>query len=588
MSAISSPSTPETPAPRIRPVSLRSSTVPTKLIEGHSTSSPTSATGTVGTDKDLEILFAHVSGKIVSFTTSSSTSRPSSSSSRGTAADKDVIGTLPWASPTERTVAAGPLQIYRVRSSGVAFLHSGRLLHPIMPASQCWCVDGESKFVLRVRDGVFYRLELPWDTEDDKTKVEEFKDVLGKVLRYERTACPFNRGFHVDLPEESLDSPTRVRILRNTSRAKRWKLKGVWVPEDGRPQMTTAEDRRPSETSQDSNGEGTESSNSVDDDPREESSGVAAKPQEQAVAGAEPERKDSIDVSESPIIQPSRPRTIVAIRSVTAPPHLITSTSPPSVAPPSPEDITEQDADTRSIASSRASYHTADDSDSPLSTSGPYEDALPTPGPEISNTIDLSNSGKGHHARDVSDVTITGSDDTDGVAESSKRHSFPSPPSTPTLICDMDDVGDPPWSDAVTPPNTLRLRRLPKAQARGRDGAQAAPYTPIFSPTSPTRGRRLTAAILQKAYSIILGPPASLVALMLRIAAKIANGANIWYSYDLRGHGERMAGTWESTDEEDAWDEDDFGVPLSNTKSRGSSVTDGESPGAASRRQEVD
>ena len=85
------------------------------------------------------------------------------------------------------------LRIYRVTSSNVSFLNSSNLLHTIFPKSQCWCVDGESIFVLRIRQDSYYRIEIPHESADDKEKVEQFKTVLRQVLQYEKTPSPFTQ-----------------------------------------------------------------------------------------------------------------------------------------------------------------------------------------------------------------------------------------------------------------------------------------------------------------------------------------------------------------------------------------------------------
>jgi Inheritance of peroxisomes protein 1 len=72
-----------------------------------------------------------------------------------------------------------------------------------MSKSVCWCVDGETKFVLPLRGGEFYyRIELPNTSEADKQAANKLKSVFSCVLRYETTACPFKRGFYVELPEQ--------------------------------------------------------------------------------------------------------------------------------------------------------------------------------------------------------------------------------------------------------------------------------------------------------------------------------------------------------------------------------------------------
>lgn len=84
----------------------------------------------------------------------------------------------------------------------MAFLNCVNALRPILPKSQAWCVDGNSKFVLQIRPPQYWRIEVPNTTADQSVMVEELKNVLEQVLRYEKTACPFQRDFVVKLPEK--------------------------------------------------------------------------------------------------------------------------------------------------------------------------------------------------------------------------------------------------------------------------------------------------------------------------------------------------------------------------------------------------
>jgi hypothetical protein len=216
------PSTPDG-GPRSRGIA-RSFTLPSKLA----TPSRNAPTAEIGAADGIETLFVHPTANVVKFTTSG----PGSTSPRSAAFSGRAAGTLPWASPTERTMAAGQLEIYRVPGS-VSFLHSGALLHAILPRSQCWCVDGVSKFALRVLPDTYYRIELPGETPEDLAKVEEMKETLAKVLFYEKTPCPFARTFTVELPEQ----PEERRKGRRKSHgpAKKWKQDRAykWRPEDG-------------------------------------------------------------------------------------------------------------------------------------------------------------------------------------------------------------------------------------------------------------------------------------------------------------------------------------------------------------------
>ena len=59
--------------------------------------------------------------------------------------------------------SSGPFRIYRAPGS-VAFLSCGSALQPILPKSQCWCLDEDSsRFVLQIRRPQYWRIELPVD-----------------------------------------------------------------------------------------------------------------------------------------------------------------------------------------------------------------------------------------------------------------------------------------------------------------------------------------------------------------------------------------------------------------------------------------
>lgn len=128
----------------------------------------------------------------------------------------DAIEVLPWRSRTETLSAKGKLIIEKVQGS-VHFLKSGHLIHTIMRNSQCWCVDGESKFVMRVGRLRYQRIEFPTAEPEDKEKVAEFKEVIAKILKFEKTPCPFIRGFQVDLPEDAITPRRRGTWKRKES-----------------------------------------------------------------------------------------------------------------------------------------------------------------------------------------------------------------------------------------------------------------------------------------------------------------------------------------------------------------------------------
>ncbi|CAG8954190.1 hypothetical protein HYFRA_00005810 [Hymenoscyphus fraxineus] len=153
----------------------------------------------INPDPQVEILYNLPSVRIVAFTTSS-TAAIRQSSSHESPIIEEQPGTLPWVSRSERTIAIGPLRIYRAPGS-VAFLNCQNALQPILPKSQSWCVDGDSKFVLQIRKPQYWRIEVPNKDLEERVRVEELKVVLSKVLLFEKTPCPFQRHFTVELPE---------------------------------------------------------------------------------------------------------------------------------------------------------------------------------------------------------------------------------------------------------------------------------------------------------------------------------------------------------------------------------------------------
>lgn len=95
----------------------------------------------------------------------------------------------------------GAFQIYRAPGS-VAFLRSGSALQPILPKSQAWCLDEQSsKFVLQIRRPNFWRIEVPVSNDEEVRRALVLREVLDKVLQFEKTPCPFERSFTVELPE---------------------------------------------------------------------------------------------------------------------------------------------------------------------------------------------------------------------------------------------------------------------------------------------------------------------------------------------------------------------------------------------------
>jgi hypothetical protein len=176
----------------------RSFTAPHRRLSHHEKA------GLDDSDASAEILYSHPSTRIIKFTPST-TGIPLSSKPLSVDTDYpvDAIEVLPWAASTESLLATGLLKIEKVRGS-TNFLKCKDVHQPILRNSQCWLVDGMSKFVLRVGKLQYYRIELPANTTEDTRRVEDFKEALRKILRFEVTPCPFKRGFHVELADSAL------------------------------------------------------------------------------------------------------------------------------------------------------------------------------------------------------------------------------------------------------------------------------------------------------------------------------------------------------------------------------------------------
>ena len=224
------------------------------------------------------------------------------------------------------------------------------------------------------------------------------------------------------------------------------------------------------------------------------------------------------------------------------------------------------DNDAASIASSYDSFYSADEA----AAASPHLD-MSSPEEEGDVTERLPTA---HHKRGTSESTAVPSTPKARIHgdESGESHEQePSDPATPPLISDSgDDTSDTAWFDAITPPDTMHLRHIARRPSRAslRPGFDSmANSTNLFTSRPPRRRTQLSHALIQKTYSLVIGPPAHLIALMLQIAARNVQGIPI--VYDRSSTRKKLPGTWESSaGEEDEWDEDDYGIPLKNLRRR--------------------
>ncbi|EAT89433.2 hypothetical protein SNOG_02702 [Parastagonospora nodorum SN15] len=545
----------------------RSFTLPTRPSI-RSTSTPASR----NTSSDgIETLFTCPASKIVSFAASDPARRHSPS--RTPKGKGSPVRSIPWSSLTERTLAVGALRIYRVTASNVSFLNSGTLLHTIFPRSQCWCVDGQSIFVLRVRQDSYYRIELPYDrvmTDEDKAQISEFKRVLSQVLQYEKTQCPFRRGSNVEEIERP-KSPPRKQLKKQqpTQKAKNVDLRqDVGAPERMTGHLVLA-----------LMGPTLEPYLLV---PMSASgSSLMPPPELPRVPKSNPARRLSIS---------ERVSMFQGMRSATAP--IVTNRNVSAMSmeriPESPrkdeqhgdvqKPILERNvSEAASLASSADSFYSVQTT--PYATPSPqYLDAEPdflNPW-EGSATKQEETRGRSMHRRQVSEITVraASSEVVNKSAPVTPTGPFhqgassidemlpSSAPSTPPLVSDSDDDSvDSPGMTVATPPDAIRMKRLTGASQRRAFSPMPQPKN-LFIPSKPaTVGSQFTSALVRKTCELVLGPPSHLVSLMLRIAASISNIG--FGSYRVRRQ-EKIPCSWESDDEPEWPEEDDFGIPLNN------------------------
>ena len=470
---------------------------------------------------------------------------------------------------------------------GASFLVSGKTLHPILLKSQCWCVDGESKFALRIRPHTYYRIELPTETAEDREQVEKLKTVLAKVLQYEVTPCPFKRGFYVELPE-----PPETPIIKRPWRPKTRHGSESPMPSEeleGIEELTLEDsisiknDFDESNTAKELTESGLEHRKPEPALPSDDSSIENTEDELDSAATDDTvlTQKDWNDTPTEDIDRSknlTRPKPLRNGRAVTAPPHLTLRTTPSDSAT-NPVTIPQLRKESSSLSSSVDSFHSFHSPISPLPPSPTFPDHTSSSA-ELEADIDTPQTHS--HKRDLSELTIRA-----GSAElwelnsvpsgESTYYSPPDVPKTPPLVSDAASIDEDHWSEASTP--------SPITEIRGRDlRSRRRTHSPLpsssnlyapYSPRSHISGHHLTTAILQRTCSLLLGPPVQLVALMLRIAAKIARGTFRGTSYRLGESGQKIPCSWDFSSDgsdgtDDSWEEDDYGFSLSRpTSSKG-------------------
>lgn len=549
------------------------------------------------------------------------------------------------------------MEIYRVPGS-VSFLHSGALLHAILPRSQCWCVDGVSKFAFRVLPETYYRIELPGESAEELELVEALKTTLKKVLFYERTPCPFARGFTVELPKEEI-KVKKSRSVREGP-AKKWRLQKAysWKPEGWEEE----EMKRKLDAGQE-HSSGEEGEQSWDEE-RETLPGQVTREGISAPLDLRPEASQSMRSVTLPSqlrpgsIPPSRVRSRVqAVENVdqaekaerlrfnaeldrrssirTSRLSAIPLDLPPS--PPDsntgiesriPGDISEDDNNAEDFALGSATMGGAGAEASRDDVLG-HKAFVPLDLAGDQPNADHDGGERNVEAGDESRVSTRPASSHDGLeymAENQTEQgdaivqydeaSLPRQLAGAKLFDGFQDEDAVDSEDDVVEPATAKLASISENAAMKQPSVAPSvladkpddPYAAIqariqarrsiggtttsFQPSSKLSTRRstlssqrpsksgaaqrhhsITSALVNKACAVFLGPPAHLVTMMLRIAARFSSGAfgsnSMFFVESPVGSPRRVPGSFYLEDEEQSWksdeeewEEDDFGVPL--------------------------
>lgn len=429
----------------------------------------------------------------------------------------------------------------------IAFLNSGDKVHPIFPKSRSWCVDGKTQLVLRIRPNTYWRFELPNTCPEDLRIADDLKRVFALVSQYETTPCPFKRTFTVELPATP-KTPIQKRPWKPKHQPIRLLDERIYAPH------TTLEPAW-----DESSTEGIE----------EES---VSQPLKDLVLLEQQQHGNQDQTIPDVLETPTRPKAFSGSRAFTAPPKLKLKSGPSSSEENSKSKKLDRDGETASLSSSFDSFHSFHSFHSPISPlppSPPYSDP-PSPSSKKVAGLGIDVPRTRQHKRDASELTVTAETfsgleimETPAWPQNSDP-STPILPQTPALTNDAVSPRDDSWPEIITPSSQASRRYRPYASQR-RTHSPLPSSANLYSPRTRMSGHHLTTALLQKTCSLLLGPPVQLVALMLNIAARIANGT--FGKPLISKEGSRsIPCTWEYSDVEDEprdlWEEDDYGIAL--------------------------
>ena len=433
-------------------------------------------------------------------------------------------------------------------------------------------MDGVSKFVLKIRDRSYYRIELPATTDDERNAIGDIQNVFTQVLQYEQTPCPFKRGFTVDLPDPPETPVKKVpwRPKHSTRENRSESLESASRPVRGdfkKERPLYHESSSPEEVPL--RGHHTPA-RKVADFPHDASETSSIDACDFESDEHEPKASD-IGMHEEPTMERVRPSNITPADEIrrTLGPRTTTAPSKPSTSWTGTlitSNCSLQNSDSsqeyHSFSSSMDSFHSWDSDSSSLSK---------TPGSKAYDSDHLDVPRIRRHRRDQSEVTVT--------AQSQTLWDL-SDEETPTTTDKGLELGhdhrpiriDGHWDEVTTPsPPGLRVRRTFRKR-RAESPLPSSTNLLISTSSSQHLSRcRMTKTLMEHTCSYLLKPPVQLVALMIQIALKIARGTLQGSTFILGGK-DQVPGTWdfssdnsETGGDNDDDDEDDFGFKLSKT-----------------------
>lgn len=485
-------------------------------------------------------------------------------------------------------IFTGHFRIYRAPGS-ITFLNCGSALQPIFPKSQAWCVDEDSsKFILQIRRPQYWRIEVPVEDPEDIQRAQLLREVFDQILQFEKTECPFQRSFTVELPER----PQTPVIKRPWTPARRSSestiptpVSAITIPAQiarvhrGPPKDDTIRVRKRRAT-------GTTSQSALpasDDLFRIQEDNAVSVPDITLTSQPEEEPQQPEASSRSFTRTPLIPSGQQTSHSVVAPPQLTLVTVPHSTEP----SIHQLDghapdmAGSLSSVTSRDSFHSVRSCNSHILPPSPPLSKPTSPSgllgknsePADDHSTLMSDTGNRSNIPQTSntspiavDRSAISSSTFDGRAPSS-THDIDSPcsPTTAGLILVTPSPNASPTSRSPSPSLTRRRslirgrattsssispsRRALSPLPRAAELFAPRQRAPSFSSSKLEVVRKLPMTVINKSFEILMAPPTHLMSLMLTVAARITAGQKSGAVLGSGEGGERIPVQWDLSDE---------------------------------------